>query len=63
MKSDCTHRLNKGEATKGDIALSLSRVMADSAMEASRASDTTTPDYSEGYSAGGDAEEEVPAVR
>ncbi|HSD26631.1 MAG TPA: acyl-CoA dehydratase activase, partial [Vicinamibacteria bacterium] len=29
MKSDCTHRLNKGEATKGDIALSLSRVMAD----------------------------------
>ncbi len=28
MKSDCTHRLNKGEATKGDIALSLSRVMA-----------------------------------
>ncbi len=29
MKSDCTHRLNKGESTKGDIALSLSRVMAD----------------------------------
>ncbi len=29
MKSDCTHRLNKGEATKGDIALSLSKVMAD----------------------------------
>ncbi|MBW2261897.1 MAG: activase [Deltaproteobacteria bacterium] len=28
MKSDCTHRLNKGEATKGDIALSLSKVMA-----------------------------------
>ena len=29
MKSDCTHRLNKGEATKGDIALSLSKAMAD----------------------------------
>ncbi len=29
MKSDCTHRLNKGEATRNDIALSLSRVMAD----------------------------------
>lgn len=29
MKSDCTHRLNKGEATKGDVALSLSKVMAD----------------------------------
>jgi predicted CoA-substrate-specific enzyme activase len=28
MKSDCTHRLNKGEANKGDIALSLSDVMA-----------------------------------
>ncbi|HSV96738.1 MAG TPA: acyl-CoA dehydratase activase [Spirochaetota bacterium] len=28
MKSDCTHRLNKGEATKGDIILSLSNVMA-----------------------------------
>ncbi len=28
MKSDCTHRLNKGEATKGDIVLSLSDVMA-----------------------------------
>ncbi|HDP80968.1 MAG TPA: activase, partial [Spirochaetes bacterium] len=28
MKSDCTHRLNKGEATKGDIVLSLSNVMA-----------------------------------
>ena len=25
MKSDCTHRLNKGEANKGDIVLSLSR--------------------------------------
>jgi predicted CoA-substrate-specific enzyme activase len=33
MKSDCTHRLNKGEATKGDIALSLSRVMADKVAE------------------------------
>ncbi|MBI5507411.1 MAG: activase [Deltaproteobacteria bacterium] len=33
MKSDCTHRLNKGEATKGDIALSLSKVMADKASE------------------------------
>lgn len=29
MKSDCTHRLNKGEADKGDIALSLSKLMAD----------------------------------
>jgi predicted CoA-substrate-specific enzyme activase len=29
MKSDCTHRLNKGEATRGDIAVSLSKVMAD----------------------------------
>ncbi len=29
MKSDCTHRLNKGEARKGDIALSLCKVMAD----------------------------------
>jgi predicted CoA-substrate-specific enzyme activase len=28
MKSDCTHRLNKGEASKGDIVLSLSDVMA-----------------------------------
>lgn len=28
MKSDCTHRLNKKEATKGDIVLSLSDVMA-----------------------------------
>ena len=28
MKSDCTHRLNKGEANKGDIVLSLSNVMA-----------------------------------
>jgi predicted CoA-substrate-specific enzyme activase len=28
MKSDCTHKLNKGEATKGDIVLSLSNVMA-----------------------------------
>ncbi len=28
MKSDCTHKLNKGEATKGDIVLSLSDVMA-----------------------------------
>jgi predicted CoA-substrate-specific enzyme activase len=28
MKSDCTHRLNKKEATKGDIVLSLSNVMA-----------------------------------
>jgi predicted CoA-substrate-specific enzyme activase len=33
MKSDCTHRLNKGEATKGDIALSLSKVMADKVVE------------------------------
>jgi len=28
MKSDCTHKLNKGEATKGDIVLSLCDVMA-----------------------------------
>ncbi|MDR1894115.1 MAG: acyl-CoA dehydratase activase, partial [Spirochaetales bacterium] len=28
MKSDCTHRLNKREATKDDIVLSLSHVMA-----------------------------------
>ncbi|HEY1406998.1 MAG TPA: acyl-CoA dehydratase activase, partial [Spirochaetota bacterium] len=28
MKSDCTHKLNKGEAKKGDIVLSLSDVMA-----------------------------------
>ncbi len=28
MKSDCTHRLNKGEANKGDIVLSLSDIMA-----------------------------------
>jgi predicted CoA-substrate-specific enzyme activase len=28
MKSDCTHRLNKGEANRGDIVLSLSDVMA-----------------------------------
>jgi len=33
MKSDCTHRLNKGEASKGDIALSLSKVMADKVSE------------------------------
>jgi predicted CoA-substrate-specific enzyme activase len=33
MKSDCTHRLNKGEATKGDIAVSLSKVMADKVAE------------------------------
>jgi predicted CoA-substrate-specific enzyme activase len=29
MKSDCTHRLNKGEATPADIGLSLCKVMAD----------------------------------
>ncbi|MCU0847710.1 MAG: acyl-CoA dehydratase activase [Spirochaetes bacterium] len=28
MKSDCTHKLNKGEATKDEIVLSLSDVMA-----------------------------------
>ncbi len=33
MKSDCTHRLNKGEATKGDIAVSLSKVMSDKVTE------------------------------
>ena len=33
MKSDCTHRLNKGEASKGDIVLSLSDVMAGKVMD------------------------------
>ncbi|OGJ98738.1 MAG: activase, partial [Candidatus Raymondbacteria bacterium RifOxyB12_full_50_8] len=33
MKSDCTHKLNKGEAAKGDIVLSLSNVMAVKVME------------------------------
>lgn len=33
MKSDCTHRLNKGEVGKGDITLSLSKVMADKVSE------------------------------
>ncbi|OGS37420.1 MAG: activase [Elusimicrobia bacterium RIFOXYB2_FULL_49_7] len=33
MKSDCTHKLNKGEATKGDIVLSLSAIMADKVVE------------------------------
>jgi hydrogenase maturation factor HypF (carbamoyltransferase family) len=33
MKSDCTHRLNKGEVSKGDIVLSLSKVMADKVSE------------------------------
>ena len=28
MKSDCTHKMNKGEATRGDIVVSLSDVMA-----------------------------------
>ncbi|KAJ3435122.1 activator of 2-hydroxyacyl-coa-hydratase-related [Anaeramoeba flamelloides] len=28
MKTDCTHKLNKGEATRYDIVLSLSKVMA-----------------------------------
>jgi activator of 2-hydroxyglutaryl-CoA dehydratase len=28
MKSDCTHRLNKREASKADIVVSLSDVMA-----------------------------------
>lgn len=28
MKSDCTHRLNKGQASRGDIVLSLCNVMA-----------------------------------
>ncbi|KAJ3428733.1 activator of 2-hydroxyacyl-coa-hydratase-related [Anaeramoeba flamelloides] len=28
MKTDCTHKLNKGEATKYDIVLSLAKVMA-----------------------------------
>jgi predicted CoA-substrate-specific enzyme activase len=33
MKSDCTHRLNKGEASPKDIALSLCKVMADKVSE------------------------------
>ncbi|HQI25588.1 MAG TPA: anhydro-N-acetylmuramic acid kinase, partial [Smithella sp.] len=33
MKSDCTHRLNKGEAGTGDIVLSLSDVMATKVVE------------------------------
>lgn len=33
MKSDCTHRLNKGEAKPGDIVLSLSDVMAQKVVE------------------------------
>jgi len=33
MKSDCTHKLNKGEADKHDIVLSLSHVMARKVLE------------------------------
>ncbi len=33
MKSDCTHRLNKNEADKGDIVLSLSDVMANKVID------------------------------
>ncbi|MBI5549557.1 MAG: activase [Deltaproteobacteria bacterium] len=33
MKSDCTHKLNKGEANKHDIVLSLSNVMAKKVLE------------------------------
>ena len=33
MKSDCTHKLNKGEAVKCDIVLSLSTIMAEKALE------------------------------
>ncbi|MFC1504608.1 acyl-CoA dehydratase activase [Spirochaetota bacterium] len=33
MKSDCTHKLNKGEAHKDDIVLSLSDVMATKVMD------------------------------
>ncbi len=33
MKSDCTHKLNKGEADRHDIALSLSHVMARKVLE------------------------------
>jgi len=33
MKSDCTHKLNKGEADKHDIVLSLSNVMARKVLE------------------------------
>jgi len=33
MKSDCTHKLNKGEVTKHDIVLSLSNVMARKVVE------------------------------
>jgi len=33
MKSDCTHKLNKGEASKDDIVLSLTKVMATKVVE------------------------------
>ncbi|MBN8217762.1 MAG: activase [Spirochaetes bacterium] len=33
MKSDCTHKLNKSEATKGDIVVSLSDVMANKVVD------------------------------
>ncbi len=33
MKSDCTHRLNKGEATRNEIVVSLSYVMAGKVMD------------------------------
>ncbi|MDY0061333.1 MAG: acyl-CoA dehydratase activase [Myxococcota bacterium] len=33
MKSDCTHKLNKGEATKEEIAVSLADVLASKAVE------------------------------
>lgn len=33
MKSDCTHRLNKNEATKEDIVVSLSNVMAEKVID------------------------------
>ncbi len=42
MKSDCTHKLNKGEASKGDIVLSLSNVMAEKVCEFLKKAKITT---------------------
>lgn len=42
MKSDCTHRLNKGQASKDDIVLSLSYVMASKIAEYLKKSGVTT---------------------
>ena len=41
----------------------ITRVMAEASMEATRSRGKGGPDYSEGYSAGGDAEEEIGAMR